>query len=67
MRASIAIGLLLLAGAARADEPAHEGDAPPQLLAAGDALGLAVWGELPESPAPAADTQPAPPAALADE
>ncbi len=71
MRASLAIGLLVLvASAAAADEPARAAEAqPPVVLAAGDALGLSIWDELDaakhEAPAPV--REPAPPAAMLEE
>jgi hypothetical protein len=69
MRASIAFGLLLFASsAASADEPVRRADAPPPSLAAGDALGLALFGDLSGAPeAPAPESEPAPPAAQAEE
>jgi hypothetical protein len=67
MRASLAIGFSLFVGtAALADGPA---DAPPPMLAAGDALGLAIFTDLAaeQASAPAPVREPAPPAAQAEE
>jgi len=71
MRASLAIGLLLIMGsAASAEEPARGAEAPPPMLAAGDALGLAIFDGLAAEQAQAAPApvrEPAPPAARAEE
>lgn len=69
MRASVAIGFaLLVSSAAFADDPVPSAENPPPMLAAGDALGLAVFGDLSAvAVAPAPNPEPAPPAALAEE
>jgi hypothetical protein len=70
MRASLAIGFSFFVGtAALADAPAGGAEAPPPMLAAGDALGLAIFNDLAaeQASAPAPVREPAPPAAQAEE
>jgi hypothetical protein len=70
MRTSLAIALSLFMGsAAAADESAQGADAPPPMLAAGDALGLSIFNDLAaeQASAPAPVREPAPPAAQAEE